>query len=386
MKLTVDQKVLAPAVAHVAKLAKDDTTIAIWGCVLLEARPDGLRVRAYNGEQATSRDVRATVSDPGAIAIRAADFAALTKGLPKTGFELFDQDGFLHVRGARTKYRLAALSPDDFPAHPEHGARSSSATIKATELSRLLASVAHAMSRDAGRPHLFGVRLESDGKAGRLVAAATDGARLAVNAIAISDKFSAGVIVPRGAVGAFRELLDGAAGDADVVLTVSDRLVSLTAGSDGGQVVVATRMADARFPPWEKVIPTGTATLELQVDGPELVAAISRMSLVSAISRMSIVRKGTDGRAVRLTFVPPDVLRVEADNPDVGDGSDEVAAAVVSGTPDGFGPMGIEARYMTEAVGSFADAEISLHLFDPLTALKIDTGGELVQVVMPMRL
>jgi DNA polymerase-3 subunit beta len=138
------------------------------------------------------------------------------------------------------------------------------------------------------------------------------------------------------------------------------------------EITMSVKLVDARFPPYEKVIPKAS---ERQV-------VVTRLPLLEALRRASLISRDKTA-ALRLHF-GADKLTVASDNPDVGEASEEIdiqhqGEELV---------MGFNGRYIVDTLQSLDAESIVLELNGATDACVIkpfeDPGY--VGVVMPMRL
>ncbi len=140
---------------------------------------------------------------------------------------------------------------------------------------------------------------------------------------------------------------------------------------DGVQLSV--KLADEQFPPYGKVIP--------QSQSRRVVA--SRAQLIEALKRISLVASDKSG-GVRLQLTPGQ-LRITSENPDVGEGSEELDVDYAGDEVT----IGFNARYMLDVLGSLSADEVALELsgeLDPGVIRPVGDGIDFIGVIMPMRI
>jgi DNA polymerase-3 subunit beta len=133
------------------------------------------------------------------------------------------------------------------------------------------------------------------------------------------------------------------------------------------------KLADERFPPYDKVIP--------QKQTRKIVA--ERAMLAEALRRISLVANDKSG-AVRLKLVEGQ-LDICSENPDVGEGSEEVSVDYAGDPLE----IGFNAKYVLDVLNALNTNEVVLELsgeLDPGVIRTPDENGEFVGVIMPMRI
>src|SRR6185436_18892047 len=153
-------------------------TLPILANVLIEARPEGLRLAATDLEVGARVAVPGTVTRPGAITLAARKLVELVRELPTqpVAFSLLD-NGWVKVTCGGARFSLVGLPAEEYPPLDVDGAAGSLA-VEAGLLRTMVGRTSYAMSQDESRPFLNGLYLNARKHEFRLVA--TDGHRLAL--------------------------------------------------------------------------------------------------------------------------------------------------------------------------------------------------------------
>lgn len=272
--IEVNRAALLAALEPCAKVADPRSTMPILANVLLEAKPGQLSYRATNLRHEVSGSVSAAGS--GSIAVSARDLLAAVGSLEGDTVKLESAKATLSVKGSgRRLFKRQTADPSDFPvAMRVSGER---VEFGDGELQRLIGSTLWSAGTDTTRAYLCVVRLESS--AGKLTAAATDGASVAM----VTTELGADLAVSIPADVA--RLVQGASGA--VTLQHSGAALSLTFGG----TTVACTQPEGHFPPLDRVIESIPAPLGTVMVEP------ARLS-----ESLRAIRKQTDD--VRLRFTP----------------------------------------------------------------------------------
>ncbi|MCZ7686860.1 MAG: hypothetical protein M5U28_52195 [Sandaracinaceae bacterium] len=110
---------------------------------------------------------------------------------------------------------------------------------------------------------------------------------------------------------------------------------------------------------------------------------VARQLLTDSLRRISLVSSDKSG-GVRLA-VEAGTLRIVSENPDVGEGSEELDVDY-AGDPVS---IGFNARYILDVLGALSEDEVALELsgeLDPGVIKPVGDGPDFVGVVMPMRI
>lgn len=355
---TISGAELHAAAAWIARFSPSRPTVPILGNVLIDAADDAVRCTASDFELTGTVIAPADVHTPGRVLVSARLLAAIAKTLPRTGTVQVraDQDGVVLACGA-SSWTLPGADAEDYPPLPASG--EPVAEIGAAELTRALARVLPAASRDPGLPALRGVCLREDAE-GLLTLAATDRYRLAVATLAwqpTTDGELGELVAPAELFDALRRVIppDGE----PVRLHATDNTLSVATTR---HTVTGRRVAEA-FPNYRLLLdgaaqPTvGTATVAVA----ELAQAAERAATVAAEDNQPL-RLDFDAQQVQLSAAAEGHGHTEHTAPLLGYQGEPVAA-------------GFNARYLQDA----------LACLDAPTAVLSLRGGTRPMLLRPAR-
>lgn len=339
-------------------------------CVLIDAREGGIVIRATDLEVSHEVEVGADVVQPGALVIDGKRLLAVVASM--SGEEVSvtsDADERITLRGGRSEFVLAGMTPDVYPRLPEVP-ESECVTVDGAVVRTLVERTLYAVSVDESRPNLCGAQFDTP-EDGELRVVSTDGHRLVVAQSAAGGTVAnqwPPVIVPRKGLVEMQRALSGAV--RPVAMSVAAG--TLTLRWPGGALYA--RLVDGTFPDVRQVIPRA----------PPMRVTIERTDLLDALKRASILAsERTHG--VRLTFGEA-VVVVTTNHPDLGNAREEVRAEV---SQDAEGQvMALNARYLSQAVAAVAAPSVELCISGPLAPIMLREPGVsgYLAVIMPMRL
>lgn len=371
MKLTIDRAHLLKALNHVQSVVERRNTIQILSNVLIEAENGRLTLSATDMDVAIVETVAGDPLESGATTVPALTLYDIVRKLPDgADVELVTagDSGQLEVRAGRSRFKLACLPKENFPAL-SGGDFPHVFGLPAQELRQLIDRTRFAISTEETRYYLNGIYVHPAGESGQqtLRAAATDGHRLARAEVALPQGAEEipGVIIPRKTVAEIRKLIDEFDGVVEVGLSETRIRFSFD------DVVMTSKLIDGTFPDYERVIPAGNNQV-LEVDGKALASAVDRVSTIA-----------TDkARAVKLALAP-NLLTVSASSSDAGFADEELEV-------DFDGPaleIGFNARYLLDIAAQIEGPTLRIMLADgnAPTLLKDADDGSAVYVLMPMR-
>lgn len=278
MKLRVDRDVLAEAVTWTARSVPARPPVPVLAGVRLEAGDASLILSSFDYEVSAHCEVPADVEDPGVVLVSGRLLADIAKALPSKPVDLEVEGTKVTVSCGSSRFSLAAMAADDYPALP--AMPGSSGTVDAHELAQAVAQVSIAASRDDTLPLLTSVQMEVQGDA--LTLMATDRYRLAVREMTWQPQETD--LATRALLKA-RTLSDVAKSlttSGDVIVALSEKGSTSTGliGFEAGGRRTTSLLTDGDYPPVLRLFPDST-TIHATVGREELMGAVRRVSLVA---------------------------------------------------------------------------------------------------------
>ncbi|MGB5811524.1 MAG: DNA polymerase III subunit beta [Polyangiales bacterium] len=378
MELTIEKQEFLRGLARTHGVADRKSSMHILSNVLLTAEGnDKLRLSATDLYLGVTAVVPATIKTSGTIAVAARTLYDIVKNLPdgEVSWTLSDSHA-VELKCGKVRYRIPAMPGEDFPPLPNAG-DSEFAELDATGLAELIGLTQYSMSHDDTRPHLAGTLFEGDGKVVRMVT--TDGHRLSKAERKITGKgpmMNFSMLVPHKGISELKRLLDDlktAKGKGDSGATIGIATAGGNAFFKREDLALSVKLADEHFPPYNKVIPSKQSRTVIAARGP----------LVEALRRISLVANDKSG-GVQL-MIEPGTLRLQSQNPDVGEGSEEVDVDYAGDELR----IGFNARYLLDVLGAMPYDEIAIELSgerDPGVLKPVGADSEFIGVIMPMRI
>jgi len=381
MELTIEKQQFLRGLARTHGVADRKSSMHILSNVLLSTEGvDSLRLSATDLYLGVTAVVPAKIKKGGTIAVSARTLFDIVKNLPdgEVSWTLSDSHA-VELSCGKVRYRIPAMPGEDFPPLPNAGDAEFD-ELDASVLADLIALTQYSMSHDDTRPHLAGTLFEGDGKVIRMVT--TDGHRLSkaerktTGKGAKSKMMSFSMLVPHKGISELKRLLDevkAAKGKGDAQATIGIATAGGNAFFQREDLSLSVKLADEHFPPYDKVIPSKQSRTVIAARGP----------LVEALRRISLVANDKSG-GVQL-MIEPGTLRLQSQNPDVGEGSEDVD---VDYAGEGL-RIGFNARYLLDALGALPYDEIALELSgerDPGVLKPVGNESEFIGVIMPMRI
>lgn len=378
MQLTIQKKDFLRSIARTHSVADRKSSMPILSNILLSTEaPKTLRFAATDLYLSMTSSAPADVKSGGTIAVAARTLFDIVKNLPEGEVSVSVVGNHaVEIRSGKVRFKIPGMPGQDFPSLPSPGS-AEFVTLDADEVGRLCALTHYAMSGDETRPHLAGALFEGDGKSVRMVT--TDGHRLSKAEYKRGEgkkllNFS--MLVPGKGIVELRKLIDEAKQSRE---KGDDKPVSIEVATAGGSaffrrddVVLSVKLVDEQFPPYSKVIP----------NAQHRKVSLCRETLIDSLRRIALVASDKSG-AVRFN-IEPGTLRITSENPDVGEGSEELSVDY-AGEPI---EIGFNAKYVLDVLSALLDNEVRLELGGQLDpgVIKPEGATDFVGVIMPMRI
>ncbi len=279
--------------------------------------------------------------------------------------ELAD-DTLLRIRSGRSRFSLQTLPARDFPRLQLPEGQGIVFELSQGLMRRALMRVQYAMAVQDIRYYLNGMLFSAQGK--RLIFAATDGHRLAVDGIGLTHELAQGmdVILPRKTVLELVKLL--ADDDEPVQVQVSSGQVAFRRPN----FELRSKVIDGKFPDWQRVIPVGH----------DKQFAIQRQRLSQSLARTAILTNDKY-RGVRVALTAGS-LRIACSNNEQEEAQEELDIDYAGEPLD----IGFNVQYLQDVLNNLDYDAVLCSFGDPTSSLLITVPGDdnFRYVVMPMRI
>ena len=366
MRFSLQREVFLKPLTQVVNVVERRQTLPVLANLLAQVQDGQLSLTGPDLEVEMVARTQVDDAEDGEVTIPARKLFEIVRALPDGSKVTVSQAGDkITVQAGRSRFSLASLSANDFPAIDEV---ETTERIRVPEaaLKELIERTSFAMAQQDVRYYLNGLLFDLGED--RLRCVATDGHRLALCEAPLEANISTKrqIILPRKGVTELQRLLEG--GDRELELEL-DRSHLRVKRDD---VTFTSKLIDGRFPDYAAVIPIG-ADREVQVNREVLRAALQRAAILS----------NEKYRGVRVE-VSPGQLKISAHNPEQEEAQEEIEAET---TVDDLA-VGFNVNYLLDALGALRDEDVVLQLRDAnSSALVREASSEKCRhVVMPLRL
>jgi len=370
MELVVRKSDLLRELQLFQGIVERNNTIPVLANVLMEADGQELRFLATDLQVALRSKCEASVSKSGKLTLPAKKLFEIIRVLPETEVRIEQDKAGVRVAADRFDSRIQTMPAEDFPSLP-HASGNASLTLPAGLLGDMIARTQFATTSDDTRYFLNGVLLVAS--AGQFSLVATDGHRLS---LVHAKRDGAGpaeeirVILPKKTVAELGRLLLDTDGDGDIQYERQENHLFFTVGNR----VLISRMIEAQFPAYERVVPKGT----------DKVVEFERERLANALKRVGLLSPERS-RAVKFA-IEEGKVEVSSSSPEFGEAKETILVE------DYKGPalqIGFNGQYVLQFLDVVATDKVALELKDEVSQAVMkpvgQEGFDYTYVLMPMR-
>src|SRR6266699_775707 len=276
MEFTVRQFDLLQELPLLQGVVARKTTIPILANVLMRAEGGELGIAATDLEIGLKSICVSKTTVPGIITLPAKRLYEIVRALPDKEIKFKrGEANLVTVTCGSSRFRIAGLPQEDFPALPEPKAAVSK--IPADVLAKLISRTIFAISTEDSKYTLSGALLLM--KPGAIMMVATDGHRLAhVEKSEPLDevKEEIKVLVPKKAMGELVRMISESADTERIGFSRDDNHLFF----DLGKRLLISRMLTGQFPNYEAVLPRNNDRI-ITVNREEIAAAVKRVAILS---------------------------------------------------------------------------------------------------------
>lgn len=368
MKFTCTQENLHKGLTVVHGVSGGTGTLPILKNILIEAKEDGIYLKATDLEIGMTSYVRGKVDSQGAITVEAKLITNFVSLLPRDKVDIESDGKSVAIQGGAHKTKINGLPSNDFPVIPTLP-KDRACKISIYVLKRALSQILSAVSGDDSRPELHGVYISLQDQTLTLVG--TDSYRLAEKKIALLEPspFSINCILPLKTA---KEFLRTSGAEETVEMTSSENQILLMYG--GTEIV--SRLVDGKYPNYQQIIPT-SHIVKCIVNKEEFINAVRISGLFAAVGGNNVTLEISPGGPVKITSTTI-----------IGDEQTELYPHIEG--EEGL-TIAFDYRYLLDGLMSIDAPEVSLAmlsssapaLMKPLSGSEEDSS--FIYIIMPIR-
>ncbi|MCS7232935.1 MAG: DNA polymerase III subunit beta [Synergistetes bacterium] len=304
MKVTVERDEFLRGLQLVARAINPKSSITILSGSLIEADENKISLKGTDLKIGVQTDIRPMrVDEVGKAIIPLKNFYDIVRRLPEKPLELETKDNILYLKSHGIEYSFSTYSLEDYPEFPKLEQANLVFRTECDLFSKMIRETIFAGSpHDEIPPYLAGTLF--DVREGELRLVSTDAKRLALSKMPVNTYKTGKYLVPITTLEELRRIMtlgkiEMYESKGEVVFKWED-------------AVLWTRLIDAEFPPYEKVIPTSWIT-KIVVPAEEIESAMERMSY--------LVKER--GNIIKIEIEKGEML-ISGDVPELGSGKERI--------------------------------------------------------------
>jgi len=361
----IEKEALLKPLQVVVGVVERKQTMPILSNILIEKENGKIRLTATDLEIQITNIIETDDDSSAAITVGGKKLQDILRILPdQSKISIEVKENKAQIKSNKSRFNLQTLPAQDFPKLSNQLQNSNKITLSQNALKSLLGSIQYAMAQQDVRYYLNGVLLGVEGN--KLKAVATDGHRLAYNAITIeADLAKQEIIIPRKAVMELAKLL--ADDDSAIELEFSDQ--QLKTSFSGIQLI--TKLIEGKFPDYQRVIPDYSNHLSM-----------NRTLVQQALQRAAIL-SNEKFRGVRFVLTEKN-LSVISSNSEQEEAQVEIETDYHGEAID----IGFNVNYLLDGLNSINSEQAIFSFGSPNSSILITSpdNQEFRYVVMPMRI
>lgn len=367
MKCTCSRSDLNDALNAVSRAVAVKPATPILGGIYLRAENNTLELQSTNYQLGVIARIPANVENEGATVVIGKYFPSIVQKFSGEIVTISDENDSSNatLKSEAASFDLLTMDADDFPRVKKKEILQSF-RVQSGALKNLISHAAFACGNDQSRPAFTGCLAEISGTNINFVG--TNAHRIAIAKDKIFDETpDFKLIIPATTL---RNLLGMLAGVKDSVVTVD------YSGSDVAftfeNVFVSSRLIDAAFPSYEKVIPASCETT----------AVVEVAELRAALERMQIIASETEYKTVMLNFTQ-DGLEIISNSYEIGKSTEHVDAEVTGSDIE----LAFNVNYLQDALKIIGSSKLKIGMNQTLSPVDIRglDDDSFIYIITPLR-
>jgi DNA polymerase-3 subunit beta len=370
MEFTVRKFDLLEELTLIQGVVERKTTIPILANVLVRAEGGELRIAATDLEIGLKSVCVSKTTVPGTITLPAKRLFEIVRALPDKEIKFKrGEANWVTLTCGSSRFRIAGLPQDDFPALPEP--KAVVGKIPADVLAKLITRTIFAISTEDSKYTLSGALLLL--KPGAITMVATDGHRLAYAEKAetledVSEEIK--VLVPRKAMSELVRMISDSPDTDRIGFSRDDNHLFF----DMGKRLLISRLLTGQFPNYEAVLPRSN----------DRIVTINREEIASAIKRVAIL-SDERSRTVKLSL-GNGTLEISASHSDLGEAHETLEIEYDKEPLQ----VGFNFQYLLDFLTTADEPDVNFEFKDSESAAQLraqpPSDYNYRYVVMPMRI
>lgn len=363
MKIKLNQVRLIKALQQAAKAVKTNPQMPILSSVLLKAENGEINILATDLQIGIKLKVEGEILSDGKISVPLSQFYEYCQNLSSGDVTLEDDGTLITVTQDKSRASFSLTQAEDYPEFsPEIG--ESSANVKAVDFDEILKRVLVSVSADESRPVLTGLllrRMENF----ELAVVGTDGYRLSLMNVAYEGDFEREMVIPAKVMSTLLK------GNVKSVVGIGFDKKNNQVWFSFDDNILSLRLLQGDFPPYEKILPTGSITR----------IVVSKGDLLQAVKQMAVFAKFN---ANILRWDVGKLLKMSTQASSMGEGGVELDVEFEGEELS----LAFNYRYLQEYLNSIPEGDVEILFNGQLAPVKFlsKKAEKFVHIIMPVKL
>jgi DNA polymerase-3 subunit beta len=320
----------------VQRATDQKSNIIVLRNVLFDLCDGRLKLTGYDHRIGIKSEMECDVEVEGSITVPCALLLEVLDVVHEERVSFMLEESILHMTCGKSKYDFSCFPADDFPSLPTSEEKDMFNLVKDV-LQVGIRQTLYSTAPDDPRAFMGGILVKIE--KGVISFVATDGHRLVVRKFEAKDVLEKSIIVPARAMAEVLKILSDA-GEEPIKVAIDDKKVSFTIGS----VVVVSRLVEAEFPKYEKIIPAKS-------DG---ICRVNRIRMIAAVKGASIMSQSKDNKDLIAVKVVDDSMNFSASTQDIGSADEEIDVAKKGKDVS----IAFNARFILDFLNAIEDEEV----------------------------
>lgn len=352
---------------HIAQRATDaKSNIAVLRNVLLEVESNNMNIIGFDHRMGIRTGMECNTEESGKITVPCALLLEILSVMQEETV-YFSLDGYvMAVECGKSKYSLNCLSADDFPEFPEIGDEKSFDILKEV-LEKGVKQTLLATNPDDPRAFMGGIFIKAEKE--NIIFVGTDGHRLAFRKFEMvgANPPAFELIVPARTMSELLRIISETE-TGKVKIGLGEKSISITLDS----VYIVSRLVDAKYPKYEKVIP--------EAQGGS--CRVGRQKMAGAVRGAAIMARAKENKDMIEISITDDSMKFSASTQDVGSADEEIEITK-KGKDIRFA---FNSKYIIDFLGVVDDDEIVIEYTEELNPSLFHTDNpDYKYVLMPIK-
>lgn len=363
MRFYCEQKDLSSAVTNVQHAVSAKSNLPALEGILIKAEENKIILSGYDLEIGITTFIECNVQETGSIIVNAKLLGDIVRRLPENSVSIeTDEKMIIYIKSGQAEYHIVGIAAAEYPDLPNVD-KMENLSIHSGLLKTMIKQTIFAVSDNMSKPVYTGSLFDIENNILKIVS--LDGYRMSIRQEVISYDKNSKFVVPGKTLSEILKLVDDE--EKEIEITIGQRHAIFEVENYS----IISRLIEGNFIDYKTTVPPDFKT-EIIINTRELIAAVERMSLLTSDKIQSPIRCMVEDTQVKLFCSTP-----------IGKANDAISASISGESVE----IGLNSRYLLEALKNSETDEIKIQLNGSLTPMKIlpKEGDSFLFLIVPMR-